>query len=352
VLTFALLSAAPASAVSHVYSIEILDRQPAKYQIQFEVEHPGRLSIEAVWSGKRMLGLRLDPPGEQPVRRTGFSPLRLDLDVDPASVAEGAWILGVHAVPTRGSGEGTVTIEFPKPPGVPPATAGDPVTNAVADEAPTAEQRTSDPWRLPREAPSDLPLSWERLFEATERFRALIVDGPAGSPADACRWQDDLLRYLAESRDRLVDRKVEPPAASVKLLKRLATAIRRVEAFRTSKDPVLAGPPPEDAALREAWLRLRRERTQQLEAELDELLLSIQRSHAPELDSFEWPARIVTCLVACQRHFEERSRRGEAHAVNRDLARAQWVVLLVAGEALQDLTQLDAPTVSPVSAAF
>jgi hypothetical protein len=99
-------------------------------------------------------------------------------------------------------------------------------------------------------------------------------------------------------------------------------------------------------------LRLRRERTQQLEAELDELLLSIQRSHAPELDSFEWPARIVTCLVACQRHFEERSRRGEAHAVNRDLARAQWVVLLVAGEALQDLTQLDAPTVSPVSAAF
>jgi hypothetical protein len=172
----------------------------------------------------------------------------------------------------------------------------------------------------------------------------MVVGAGEGPPPDACRWQDGLLRYLAQRRDLLVDRHDRPSRETRKLLRRLVDAIQRVEAFRTSRDPLVAGPPPEDEALREAWLRLRREKLQALEGELDGLLESIRRGHAPELEPFDWPSRLVTCLVACQRNFEERARLGERRAVNGDLARAQWSALLAAGDALGDLIRLNVQT--------
>jgi hypothetical protein len=49
--------------------------------------------------------------------------------------------------------------------------------------------------------------------------------------------------------------------------------------------------------------------------------------------------RLVSCLTACERYFEERIRLGERQATNREIAIAQWERLLAAAEALDDLAK-------------
>ncbi len=318
----------PTHAVTHEYAIEISSRVPVKYRLDLPVRYPGEVTVEAVWSGPRLIALRLDRPDGNPLRRSGPSPQRLRAEVDAASVNSGSWILTVHSMPTGGMGQGTLTITLPDPPQA--AVSSQP----VAAESPTAER----PWRVARSYPDGFPANGRRLHETIERFRSIVVYETGGSPPDACGWHDELLKYLTEQRDLLLGGRINPPESSQKLLLDVAGAIERVEELRTTQDPVISGPPPEDRELHAAWLRLRRDRLRRLEAELDELLGSVHRGHAPELAKLEWPARLVSCLMACQRHFEERVRVGEHNAINRELARTQWDILLTAGEALRGLS--------------
>jgi hypothetical protein len=192
----------------------------------------------------------------------------------------------------------------------------------------------------PRTLPARLPADWLPFLDAAERFRAEVAGERSDTPIDVCRWQSPLLRYLADQRDRLLDDSTQPDQTTGQLLARIAAAIETVEQMRISDDPMLNGPPPEDPALRNAWLKLRTTKVQPVEDELDFILGLVQRDHAPELEAEDWPIRLVSCLTACERYFEQLARVGEDRAGNRDLALEQWPHLLTAAEALSALADL------------
>ena len=52
------------------------------------------------------------------------------------------------------------------------------------------------------------------------------------------------------------------------------------------------------------------------------------------------PVRLVSCLTACERYFEQRARLGEERAGNGDIALTQWPRVLSAGEAIGSLVEL------------
>ena len=170
--------------------------------------------------------------------------------------------------------------------------------------------------------------------------RAAIDDRNESAAADSCRWQRELMRYLADRRDELAATGAGPSGNTLKVLGRMADAIRHVEEYRTSSEPILAGPPPEETQRRRIWTELRRERFQPLERELDELLQILRRGHVPGLEEELWPTRLVSCLTACERHFEERVRLGERQATNREIAEVQWERFLAASGALRALADL------------
>ena len=114
-------------------------------------------------------------------------------------------------------------------------------------------------------------------------------------------------------------------------------AVDLVEGLRSSDDPIVAGPAPEEHGLRRAWLAVRRQRILPLEAELDQLSQVLRKGFAPELQSETWPPRFIGCLMACERHFEQRPRLGEDQAANRLLAHGQWSGFLLAAKALRSL---------------
>ena len=64
---------------------------------------------------------------------------------------------------------------------------------------------------------------------------------------------------------------------------------------------------------------------------------------AGELESESWPTRLVSCLAACERYFEQRVRLGEREAQNAELAQAQWAPLTAAADVLEALAFLPAP---------
>jgi len=193
---------------------------------------------------------------------------------------------------------------------------------------------------IARPAPAGSPQDWRRFFNASERFRSMLESNDAPAATDNCRWQNPLMRFLAASGDALIDDGALPSAATQRVLAQIAEAIGLVEELRTSTDPLLVGPPPDDPQRKEIWLAVRRDRILSLEAQLDQVLEAIQRGHAPELSEHEWLVRLVTCLTACERHFEERLRLGEDQAINRELVRSQWDRLLTAAQALQALADL------------
>jgi len=324
------------AAETLLYTLEIPDSRSVTYELPLAVEHPGRLIVRAEWDGPRQLALRIDRP-DSPVavaRRSGPSPLVLELDILPDEDGPLDWKLAIHAVAAKGASEGLLTIELPSPAAAAPPEA----TPAAEPPAPDAP-----PWMESRRAPAGSPAAWVRLFTAGERYRALLDPSEAPAPGDACRWQDDLMRYVAGSLDALAGGSLEPAAPTRRMLERIAAAVDRVEELRTSDDPLIVGPPPDDRQRRELWLRLRRERVQPIEAELDELAELLQRGHAPELQDLDWPVRLVTCLTACERHFEARGRVGEEHATSRDLARDQWDRLRAAAEVLRAIAGLGGP---------
>jgi hypothetical protein len=320
----------PAAAETLLYSVEIPDGQSVTYEVLIDVEHPGDLVVEAEWSGGRSLALKLQSPVGVARRRAGVSPLRLETRVEEGLSGGEPWKLSIHALPMNGGGDGRITISLPDAPGAEKPVSPTPSSPVVPPPPP-------EPWTRPRRTPAGSPVATGRVFETTESFRRLVIEEPV---PDTCRWQTDLLRFLADRRDGLGSDPASAPATTVQHLESIAQAIDRVEELRTSADPMLVGPPPDDAELRAVWAQMRRNRLLELEDELDVLLGSIRRGHAPELADEEWPGRLVSCLTACQRHFAERQRVGEARAINLDLARRQWERVLAAGDALEALVDV------------
>ena len=331
-LTGAIL-AAPVSAETVIYTLEIPESDSVTYELDIDVAHPGELTIDAAWSGSRTVSFRLEPKSRSATfRRAGPSPIQLRAEIDEAGVDDGPWRLLIHALAKRGSGSGRIHIQLPGP----PAPALPPLGTDTAPPTPAEP----DPWTLPRRAPAGLSPSWSQYLESVERFRAIVVEADGESPPDSCRWQGDLLRFLAEQRDERLTSAVPPPGATRNLFGEMVDVIGDVEELRNSRDPALAGPPPKNRAHRAVWERLRRERWRDPEYRLDEALESIYRGHAPQLAEEDWPVRLISCVTACQRHFEERGRLGDERATNRDLARAQWDRILAARGALAAFAQL------------
>jgi len=331
-LAAASVPAAPAETL--LYTLEIPDSRSVTYELPLAVRHPGMLTVRAEWDGPRHLALRVDRPGSlvAVARRSGPSPLVLEIEIAPDSVGGPDWKLAIHAVTGKGAGEGLLTVELPSPPGAEPPVA------APADDTPAPPDPPS--WMEHRTAPAGSPANRARLFAAGERYRSLLDPATQDPAPDSCRWQDDLMRYVAERMDALAGERVQPALQTRRMLGRIAEAVDTIEELRTSTDPLLVGPPPEDREHRELWLRLRREKIQPIEAELDELVELLQRGHAPELQEEEWPLRLVTCLTACERHFEARGRVGEEQATSRDLARDQWDRLRAAADVLRALAEV------------
>lgn len=330
VVIAALLASGPGVVDAGVlrYTLEIRDREATSYVLELPVEHPGTLRVEARWPGRRVLSLRLEGPGDPPVteRRTGPSPLTLEAEVaDPSS----GWTLHIRAVPAHGDTRGTLTIDLPAPPATEPA-------GSTLERVP-APDHEPEPWSLPQPAPPGSEPSLVRLFDAVEGLRARVFADDETSSPDACGWQEGLLRYAVDSRDRRATAGGKMTEATRRYLRRLAAAVDRVEELRSTSDPILAGPPPDEPLRRQAWRQVRKQRLMPLVDELDGLGAALRRGYVPELASAEWPRRFVGCLMACERHFDQRAEVGDEQASNGDLAHEQWDAFLAAATVLDAL---------------
>jgi hypothetical protein len=326
----------PARADARRYTIAVPDRQATSFVLDLDIEHPGTLVIEAEWLGSRVLSFRVEGPGYPTVRtrRSGPSPQRLEALVGESDLQEGGgWRLVIRALPAKGRAEGTITVRLPFPEEPAPTEKPEP-------PAPTEPPPDPEPWAMPATPPSGAAPRVVGVYAGIERFRFWVAGSDGVPRRDACGWQEGLLRYLAGRRDDAAIRKAVISEATGRYLGRLVNVIRGVEEIRSSSDPILAGPAPGDRLRERAWLAVRRERIEPIEAELDFLTTAVRRGFAPELEGEEWPSRFVSCMTACERYFERRVLLGEGGAPNRDLALDQWDGFLAASAALEALAAL------------
>ena len=134
-----------------------------------------------------------------------------------------------------------------------------------------------------------------------------------------------------------------PDEATVRFYRKLAASVGHVMELRDSDDPILTGPPPENRRSRNAWLRMRRERIKAMEHELDLLLDMPKDGYVPELEGHEWPPRLVSCIMACERNFEELGRSGTELGTNQELADGTWPFIVAAARALSAVDRLAVP---------
>jgi hypothetical protein len=322
------LAADRVGAEQQLYSLEIPGGQAATFEVPFSVDYPGEITVVAEWTGNRPLSFRIEPPNQDGValRRSGPSPVRLRMDVQPNQLKQGSWTLIIHALPLSEPGDGRLTINLPDPP-----------TLSTAQPEPT--EPTREPWQKPRPMAKGLTQEQSRMALSTESFRKLLVE-TGERPPDTCRWQDDLLQWLAAQRDLALDDSVEPDAQTGKLINDMVDVIRAVDEMRQSRDPALVGPPPDKSNQRARWERSRTTQLRPMVRNLDELMNAVQRDHAPQLQGQRWPLRMVSCLTATQRYFEQRWVAGADMAPNRELAEAQWRPLNRAATALEALAGL------------
>ena len=313
------------------YSLDIRDGEATRYIVEIPVSHPGPLLIDVEWPGSRTLAFRIEGPGRPQVktRRAGPSPQHLEVEVTEEMIVDGKpWELHIRSLPDRGRAEGILTVTLPSP--------EDPVNPGESLEpAPSAPE--VDPWARSRTAPVESPAGVAQVFDQVESYRSWVVDENGAPRQDACGWQSDLLRYLAERRDELEENDGGIDEATARYFIRLAHTIRSVDELRSSDDPILAGPAPETELRRRAWETVRRQRIEPLEHELDELGETVRRGYVTDLTGRRWPMRLLGCLTACERYFEQRTRLGEGRAPNADLAQAQWDGILAAADALDAL---------------
>jgi hypothetical protein len=135
--------------------------------------------------------------------------------------------------------------------------------------------------------------------------------------------------------------------SDLRFLERLAAAVRDVDEVRKLSDPILAAPAPEDPLRKRALEQARRDRIRPLERQLDALSETLRGGLAPGLRDEPWPPRLVACVTACERHFEERARLGDDEASNADLARAQWTSILAAAGAFESLGSVSPAAATP-----
>jgi len=322
----ALWTVTSAHAAFWDYTISVPDGREATFELPFPVEHAGTVTIEASWTGPRLLFFGVEGPGHVSIaRRSGPSPQRLDLTADAAAAAPGmSWKLTIKALPARGEASGTLRVTSPDAPAV--------VAAREAKLHPPPPPPPPPPaWRLPRPAPQRAEPGVLRVVDAVEAVRASVLPS-VDAAGDACSWQLDFLQYAVSARDALADRGRPPDVPTLRYYARLAEAIRDVEMLRTSKDPVIAGPVPAGRNERHDWLLSRNEIVRPIERSLDALTELLRGGHAPALEDEVWLPRFTACLTACERFFDERVRLGgEDIAPNRDLAASQWTAIKLAG---------------------
>jgi hypothetical protein len=323
-----------ATAETLRYGLEIPDGESVTYLLDLDVRHPGNLVVRAEWSGKRSVSLKLTPPGRAygALLRSGPSPQELETTIKSQGFEAGVWTLRIFSLSDRGRGEGSLVIELPGPlPEVP---------ETVPNESKPVDRPEPEPWMRPFHPSSPVRTNLVPFLEATERFRRDLFGSEYEAPHDVCQWQVPLMQYLADLRTSILSESHLPSETTGKFLDRLATTIESVDRMRLTDDPLVNGPAPDDPALRNAWLKLRTTKIDPVEDQLDQLLSLLRRGHVPDLESEEWPLRLVSCLTACERYFEQRARLGEKRAGNRDLALTQWPRMLSAGEAISSLVEL------------
>jgi hypothetical protein len=313
------------------YLLELPARQMVAFEIELPLEHAGVAAFEATWDTTRVLSFRIDDPdGATRLRRSGPPPLAFELhvgdDLDPLA---GAWKLSIRGLPADQPASGRLSIRLPGPA---------PAPEAVPAPAPPELAEPPPAFLEPRTPPAGASLEVVQLFEATEELRSHVAEMRRSS-RDRYGWQEPLLDYLARERDRAEPLDDTPFRA---LLERTVHATRSLEGLAYSDDPLIVGPPPEDAQRRRAWLMLRRERIRPVEADLDDLLHEVTRRDGRHGETPEWLPKLVTSLMACERHFEQRGRIGEK-AAHGDIVAEQWDGLRIGAEALESLLELDAP---------
>ena len=329
---------APVAAETLRYGLQIPDGDSVTYLLDLDVRHPGELTVKADWNGPRNLSFKLTPPDRAygALLRSGPSPQEMETTIKAEGFRAGVWTLRIFALSGKGLGEGSLVVELPGP--------RSKVPEVEEREAETIHRPEPEPWMRPFHPSSPVRTDLVPFLEATERYRANLFGRDYEAPHDVCQWQAPLMRYLAESRASMLSGSTRPSETTGEFLKHLATAIDSVDEMRRTKDPLVNGPAPGDTAMRNAWLKLRTRKIRPVEDELDQLLSLLQRGHAPDLDDEEWPLRLVSCLTACERYFEQRARLGEKRAGNRDLALTQWPRVLSAGQAISSLVELTPAT--------
>jgi hypothetical protein len=317
-------------ATSWDYTISVPDGREATFELPFVVEYAGAVTIEASWSGPRLLFFGVEGPGGSGLaRRSGPSPQRLDLDANPTTMSGGtAWKLTIKALPARGEASGRLRVTAPDAPEV--------VARREALLHPPPPPPPPPPaWTLAKAAPQGASAGVDRVYAAVDGFRAAVIDAKAGR-ADACTWQIEFLKYAAESRDRMGERATAPDVPTLRYFGRLADAIRSVDLLRTGTSHVIAGPIPVGREERRDWLMARNEIVRPIERSLDELTELLRGGHAPALEDEAWLPRFTACLTACERFYDERVRLGgDENAPNAELAAAQWDRVLAAGRVFE-----------------
>jgi hypothetical protein len=317
------------------YAISVPDGQEVKLAAPFFVEYAGPVTIEATWTGRRLLFFGVEGPGGISLaRRSGPSPQRVTFEVDTASLARGTeYKLTVKALPARGEADGSLRVTTQDAPEV--------VARRYAELHPPPPPPPPPPaWTLKATAPPGASRDTAGVYEAVEAFRVAVLDAADG-PVDACTWQIDFLKYAIAARDRLANRGVAPDVPTLRYFARLDAAVRGVDRLRTSRDPVLAGPVPPDRDARRDWLLARNEIVRPLERSLDQLNELLKGGHAPALEREAWLPRFTACLTASERYFDDRVRfGGEDNARNRELAAAQWQRILAAADVFESWAPL------------
>jgi hypothetical protein len=291
---------------------------PGTFELPFPVLYPGKIVVEARWTGPRPVFFGVESGGKVSMaRRSGPSPQVLEIEAPASSAGAGVvWKLTVKALAARGPVEGTVKVTVPDDPVIVAA-------REAAQRPPPPTPPPPPPWTVPASVPSGATMSAAETFHAVEAFRELVV-GPK-APIDSVVWQQEFLRYATATRDRLASTGSPPDVPTLRYFNRLAAAIRAVEELKNSRDPVIAGPIPSDRDERRDWLIARSEKVRPIERRLDELTELLRRGHAPALEDERWVPRLTASLTACERYFDERVRLGnEEIAPNRELADAQW----------------------------
>jgi hypothetical protein len=321
--------AVAARAASFEYALDLPAHQTLSYRLEFEVAHPGPVRLDAEWSTTRVLVFRVERPDEAPFRRSGPSPQRLELEAGPEHLDPGTpWTLVISGLPSRQPAEGRLVVTLPDAPQRGPR---------EAEARPVPPAREEDPWRRRVEIPVGLTREQYRLYETTERFRGLVVDA---TEPDAYRWQDDMLRFLADRRDRARSAASLGKPSTRTMFERIVEAVVSLDRLRVAESKPLTGPVPTDGVHRRVWLSVRDPRFTPVEEELGALLDELHRGHAPELEDEVWFSSFLSCLIVCGQHFEERARLGEDRASNGELVRRQWGQVLAAVDALDALAEL------------